>query len=280
MSSASFYKWRAKYGGMDASLMGRMKEFEAENNRLKKMYADVQLQNDVIKEALAKKWWSRPVIVIWQQFAVNTGRLNIRSSCAAFTISESCYRYQPKLSDENAEIADWLILLTDRHRNWGGKLCFLYLRHVRNFGWNHKRVYRIYCELALNQIIEWRGAPCTIRCDNGPEYVSELLATWAEKRGIGLQFVQPGKPQQNAYVERYNKTVSYDWLNQHIFETIEEVQEAAKSWLRTYNIAFRVFISTYISAHLGFAEFAKIGADFTIFNPNPKLPGSSKIQYT
>ena len=56
MRSASFYKWRAKYGGMDASLMGHMKDLEAENNRLKKMYADVQLQNDVIKEALAKKW--------------------------------------------------------------------------------------------------------------------------------------------------------------------------------------------------------------------------------
>ncbi len=56
MSNASFYKWRAKYGGMDASLMTRMKELEAENARLKKMYADVQLQNDVIKEAIAKKW--------------------------------------------------------------------------------------------------------------------------------------------------------------------------------------------------------------------------------
>ena len=56
MSSASLYKWRAKYGGMDASLMSRLKELEAENNRLKKMYADVQLQNDVIKEAMAKKW--------------------------------------------------------------------------------------------------------------------------------------------------------------------------------------------------------------------------------
>ena len=54
MSSASFYKWRSKYGGMDASLMTRMKELEAENNRLKKMYADVQLQNDVIKEAMEK----------------------------------------------------------------------------------------------------------------------------------------------------------------------------------------------------------------------------------
>ena len=56
ISNASFYKWLAKYGGMDASLMARMKELEAENNRLKKMYADVQLQNDVIKEAMAKKW--------------------------------------------------------------------------------------------------------------------------------------------------------------------------------------------------------------------------------
>lgn len=56
MSSASFYKWRSKYGGMDASMVTRMKELEAENARLKKMYADVQLQNDVIKEALQKKW--------------------------------------------------------------------------------------------------------------------------------------------------------------------------------------------------------------------------------
>jgi putative transposase len=56
MSAATFYKWRSRYGGMDASLMSRMKELEAENVRLKKMYAEVQLQNDVIKEAMAKKW--------------------------------------------------------------------------------------------------------------------------------------------------------------------------------------------------------------------------------
>jgi putative transposase len=56
MSDATFYKWRAKFGGMDVSMMNRMKELEAENARLKKMYADVQLQNDVIKEAMAKKW--------------------------------------------------------------------------------------------------------------------------------------------------------------------------------------------------------------------------------
>ena len=56
MSSATFYKWRAKYGGMDASMLSRLKELEDENRRLKKMYAEVQLQADVLKEAMAKKW--------------------------------------------------------------------------------------------------------------------------------------------------------------------------------------------------------------------------------
>lgn len=149
-------------------------------------------------------------------------------------------------------------------------LCFLYLRNIRGFGWNHKRVYRIYKELelnlgikprkrlvrqmpeplavpgainevwsmdfmhdqltdgrsirtfnvtddfnrealgievdfslpavrvtrALNQIIEHRGRPLAIRCDNGPEYVGSTLSTWAQTRGIKLEFIQPGKPQQ------------------------------------------------------------------------------------
>jgi putative transposase len=56
ISSATFYKWRAKYGGMDASMMSRVKELEDENRRLKKMYAEAQMSADVLKEALAKKW--------------------------------------------------------------------------------------------------------------------------------------------------------------------------------------------------------------------------------
>ena len=56
MSSVTFYKWRSKYGGMDASLMARLKELEQENARLKKMYADAQLRAEVVQESLAKKW--------------------------------------------------------------------------------------------------------------------------------------------------------------------------------------------------------------------------------
>ena len=243
------------------------------------------------------------------QHAVKTRDISIRLACEAFGISETCYRYQAKLSDENAYIADWLIRLTHNQKNWGFGLCFSYLRNVRDYRWNHKRVYRIYKELELNlrikpkkrlkrekpeplfvpeapnevwsmdfmhdqlsdgrsfrllnviddfnreglsievdfslpaervircldNIIEWRGMPSIIRCDNGPEYISGLLVQWAERKEIQIQYIQPGKPQQNAYVERYNRTVRYDWLNQYLFESIEQVQYYATKWLWTYN---------------------------------------------
>ncbi|MFA7431776.1 MAG: IS3 family transposase [Rhodospirillaceae bacterium] len=309
MSSATFYKWRAKYGGMDASLMGRLKELEDENRRLKKMYAEERLKAEILQEAMNKKVVRPSTRRAMAKDAVERRGVSIRMACAAFVVSETCYRYQPTLSDENAEIADWLIRLTHNQRNWGFGLCFLYLRNVKGFGWNHKRVYRIYRALELNlrikpkkrlvrekpealavpetinqvwsmdfmhdrlqdgrairlfnviddfnreglgievdfslpaervirsleQIIEWRGKPIVLRCDNGPEYISEALRRWAERHMIELTYIQPGKPQQNAYIERYNRTVRYDWLAQYLFESIEEVQAFATRWLWTYN---------------------------------------------
>jgi len=241
--------------------------------------------------------------------AVKEKQVSIRLACSLFHVSETCYRYQARLSTENLEIADWLIRITTNQRNWGFGLCYLYLRNVKGFLWNHKRVYRIYRELELNlrikpkkrlvrekpeslavphamnecwsmdfmhdqlsdgrsfrlfnviddfnregivievdfslpsirviralkQAIEWRGKPKQIRCDNGPEYISHLLARWADSAGIEILFIQPGNPQQNAYIERYNRTVRYDWLNQYIFTSISEVQEYATKWLWTYN---------------------------------------------
>jgi len=76
--------------------------------------------------------------------------VSIALACRAFEISQTCYRYSPVMSNENEEIADWLERLTANKRNWGFGLCFLYLRNVQGYGWNHKRVYRIYCELELN----------------------------------------------------------------------------------------------------------------------------------
>ena len=79
----------------------------------------------------------------------------------------------------------------------------------------------------LDRIIEWRGEPGTIRVDNGPEYISGKLLICASRRGISIRHIQLGQPQQNAYIERYNRTVRHEWLDQYIIETIEEAQDFA-----------------------------------------------------
>jgi putative transposase len=87
------------------------------------------------------------------QQAVAHYAISIRLACRTFSISETFYRYQSKLNDDNALIAEQLIELTAENTDWGFGLCFSYLRHVENHVWNHKRVY---CELALNLRIKPR----------------------------------------------------------------------------------------------------------------------------
>ena len=69
----------------------------------------------------------------------------------------------------------------------------------------------------------------------GPEYISETLRKWAEKHTVSIQHIQPGQLQQNVYVERYNRTVRPEWLDQYIIESIEEAVDQATQWLWTYN---------------------------------------------
>jgi putative transposase len=84
---------------------------------------------------------------------VKQKRISIHLACEIYGISETCYRYRARFSADNRIIADWLLRLTHNQRNWGFGLCFLYLRNVKGFFWNHKRVYRIYRELELNMRI-------------------------------------------------------------------------------------------------------------------------------
>lgn len=241
--------------------------------------------------------------------AVKEHKVSIRLACHCLSISETCYRYKPKLSSENELIADWLLRLTQAHKRWGFGLCFMHLRNVKGFAWNHKRVYRIYRELELNlrikprrritrnrpdplavptsinqvwsmdfmsdslangsklrtfnvvddynregltidvdkslpsarviraleQVIEWRGKPAALRCDNGPEYISGQMIEWANQNQITLLYIQPGKPTQNAYIERFNRTARHEWLDMHTFNSIEHAQLLATQWLWIYN---------------------------------------------
>ena len=235
--------------------------------------------------------------------------ISIKLACTTFGISETCYRYEARLSGENQQIADWLLRLTTTHKRWGFGLCFLYLRNVKGYGWNHKRVYRLYRELELNlrikpkrrlkrdypgeldvpiapnqvwsmdfmsdqlvsgktfrtfnvmddynreglgievdtslpsarvtraldQIIEWRGKPSALRCDNGPEYLSQTLVDWANEHHITLLYIQPGKPTQNAYIERFNRTYRDELLDLYIFTNLNELIEMTNDWIKLYN---------------------------------------------
>jgi putative transposase len=243
------------------------------------------------------------------QCAVERHSISIRLACECLGISETCYRYQSKLSSENAQVADWLLRLTENNKQWGFGLCYFYLRNVKGFKWNHKRIYRIYRELELNlrikpkrrlkrdrpdplsvptapnqvwsidfmsdaladgrklrtfnviddynreglvidvdlsmpsvrvirsleQIIEWRGKPAAIRCDNGPELLSGPLINWANENRITMLYIQPGKPTQNAYIERFNRTARHEWLDLHQFESVSHAQLLATEWLWKYN---------------------------------------------
>jgi putative transposase len=243
------------------------------------------------------------------KFVVRHNNLSIRRSCRLLCISETSYRYANKNSSENVKISNILLDLTNEHRTWVFMLCYLYIRNVMGCRFNHKRIYRIYCDLclnlrikpnrrikrdkpqplhvakkpnhiwsmdfmhdnlsngrkyrllniiddynrealetevdfslpsfrverSLNRLIEQRSKPMAIRCDNGPEYISSSLKAWASKNKIELWYIQPGNPQQNGYVERFNRTMRYELLNQNLFETIDQVRLKSTQWLWTYN---------------------------------------------
>ena len=88
---------------------------------------------------------------------------------------------------------------------------------------------------ALEQIISWRGKPKVIRCDNGSEYISYALQTWAENNHIKIEYIQPGNPQENACVQRFNRPVRYEWLSQYYLKDVTEVQLFATKWIWSYN---------------------------------------------
>ena len=88
----------------------------------------------------------------------------------------------------------------------------------------------------LDKVVEVRGVPSYIRCDNGPEFISHQLKQWAAAQQIELRFNQPGKPTQNGLIERLNKTLRTECLNLTWFTTKEELNEEIQNWSQTYNL--------------------------------------------
>ena len=235
--------------------------------------------------------------------------LSIRRACRAVRLPQrSWYRAPTDSLARDAEIIDALQALVARHGRWGFWKCYWRLR-LDGHGWNHKRVWRVYCQLGLNlprrtkkrlptrarhslavpaqanvlwsmdfmadtlyggrrfrtlnvldegvreglaieidtslraervvraleQLKDWRGLPQAIRCDNGPEYTAQPVVDWCRDHGIELRYIQPGKPNQNAYIERFNKTYRTEVLDAHLFEDLDQVREITDIWLQRYN---------------------------------------------
>ncbi len=144
---------------------------------------------------------------------------------------------------------------------WGFWKCLDRLR-LDGHPFNHKRVHRVYCEMKLNmkrrtkkRVITRPRQPLDCpkeinetwsldfmrdtlydgRLDNGPELASEFFTGWAQEHGIKLRSIQPGKPNQNAFIERFNKGFRDEVLDAHLFNTLSESQEDAEIWLEDYN---------------------------------------------
>lgn len=87
----------------------------------------------------------------------------------------------------------------------------------------------------LDKVASYRGYPKQIRCNNGPELRSKALAQWAQQHQVNIRFIQPGKPTQNAIIERFNGTYRREVLNAYLFKSITHVQEITNKWLDEYN---------------------------------------------
>ena len=236
-------------------------------------------------------------------------KLSVTRACTAMGISRSIF-YRPKRNrvERDEELISAIDSIVTSHSRWGFWKCYARLRLIGK-RWNHKRVYRVYCEMNLNQprrtkkriptrvpqplevppianeiwsidfmhdtlfygrrfrtfnvldegvreglgieidtsisservvrtmeqIKDWRGLPKIIRCDNGPELTAQTFIDWCEDNNIEIRYIQPGKPNQNAYIERFNRTYRSEVLNAHLFEDLDQVREITHEWLIGYN---------------------------------------------
>ena len=87
----------------------------------------------------------------------------------------------------------------------------------------------------LDRLIEWRGKPQFLRVDNGPEFIAQALSDWATEQKIILTFIQKGKPHQNGFIERFNKTFREEVLDAYAFDHLKQARMLASAWMWIYN---------------------------------------------
>ena len=138
-----------------------------------------------------------------------------------------------------------------------------------------KRVVRV-----LERVIWEKGKPESIRVDNGPEFISSTLESFCKEQDIQLQFIKPGKPMQNGYVERFNRTFREDVLDAYLFRNIKEVKVLSEEWMQDYN-AYHPHQSLHglspidyrLAVESGKLPLRKCQSEFTTCNSNANTNG-------
>ena len=187
ISSATFYAWKSKFGGMEASDIKRIRDLEHENVRLKQMYAELSLENRPLKDVIEK---SSEANRIYRQQQLNMRRKGKRRLPS---------RAPVRLEAQTVVNGCWSV-------DFMGDA----LMHGQRF-----RTFNVLDDFSRE----------------GPEFVSAQLAGWAEQHGIDLEFTQPGKPTQNSYVERFNRTFREEVLNFYVFSRLSEVRTIVDAWV-------------------------------------------------
>ncbi|TQF67866.1 IS3 family transposase [Pseudoalteromonas luteoviolacea] len=307
VGQSTFYKWRSKYGGMEASDVKRLKELEDENRKLKDMFATLSLKHSMLEEIIFKKAVKTSRRRAWVAHLRARFEVSVAFACDVAGLSRSVYYYKCNRPSDD-DVIDALLALVERHPGWGMPKLFKRLRHQGKV-WNKKRVERVYNLLKLNlrrkgkrrvptrtpkplsapgkhndswsmdfmsdalnyghrfrtlnvlddynrqalaievdtsltaervirvleRVIAWRGTPKQIRVDNGPEFTSNVLESWAAKNSIKLEFIKPGSPYQNGFVERFNRSYREEVLDLYLFESLQQVRDITDEWLDIYN---------------------------------------------
>ncbi|MCE7913052.1 MAG: IS3 family transposase [Candidatus Brocadia sp. AMX3] len=306
ISDATFYNWKSKYGGMEASDVKRMKELEEENARLKRMYANLAMDNEILRDLFHKKRLGPATKRQLSEEIVRERNIPVSRACKLVSLPRSQFYYNPVKDD--AEVIQALQDLAFAHPSYGFRKLFAYIRRSGK-AWNHKKVYRVYKLLKLNKkrkgkrrlptrvkqplqqpsfinkswsmdfmsdsmihgrkfrtlnvmddcsrealaievdtslsskrvirvlerIIAERGKPEYIRTDNGPEFTSKDIELWAKEKEIIIQYIQPGKPMQNGYIERFNRLYREAVLDAYLFFDLYQVKQLTEEWMKEYN---------------------------------------------
>ena len=150
ISSACYYKWKSKFGGLSVSELRRNRELEAENSKLKRMYAEMAMENHALKDLIEKKALGPLQRRAAVNFLLDEHCLSIRKACSSIGLSRSAW-YRPLVDwiERDGAVAEALSALADSKPGLGFWKLFARLRRMGHL-WNHKRVYRVYCRLKLN----------------------------------------------------------------------------------------------------------------------------------